>query len=96
MMKSLRLLSAVVLCVAVFSVTISVAHAEDFVIGRVVALNYFQSQGYFVEVQTITDRVLAQISEDLWGRLDHGDTLVLRGETWSLLHKGFGEGNVTR
>ncbi len=95
-MKSLRLLSAVVLCVAVFSVTISVAHAEDFVIGRVVALNYFQNQGYFVEVQITTDHIVAQISEDLWGRLDMGDTLVLRGETWSLLHKGFGEGYATK
>ncbi len=93
-MKSLRLLSAVVLCVAVFTATISVGHAEDFVIGRVVALNHFESQGYFAEVQTAAERITVQMSEDLWSQLDLNDTLVLRGETWSLLHKGIGEGFV--
>ncbi len=90
-MKSLRLLSTVVLCVAVFAATISMAHAEDFVVGRVVALNHYLSQGYFAEVQTTSDRVTVQMSEEQWGQLDLGDTLVLRGESWSLLHKGVGE-----
>lgn len=90
-MKSLRLLSTVVLCVAVFAATISMAHAEDFITGRVVALNHFIGQGFFAEVQTTTDRVTVLMSEEQWGALDMGDTLVLRGESWSLLHKGIGE-----
>jgi len=94
MMKSPRLLSAVVLCVAVFSVTISVAHAQDFAFGRVAALNHFENQGFFAEVQTASDRVTVQMSEELWNQLDLGDTLVLRGEAWFLLHKGIGEGSA--
>ena len=94
MMKSLRLLSAVVVCVAMVAVTISVSHADDFVVGKVVALNHFESQGYFAEVQLTSDRITVQMSEDLWGQLDLGDTLVLRGEEWSLLHKGLIAGSV--
>jgi hypothetical protein len=90
-MKSFRLLSAVVLCVAIFAATATVARADEFVVGRVVALNYFESQGYYAEVQIASDRLTVPVSEELFNQLDLGDTLVLRGEAWSLLHKGFGE-----
>ena len=90
-MKSFRVLSAVVLCVAIVAATATVARADEFVIGRVVALNYFELQGYFAEVQISSDRLTVPVSEELFNRLDLGDTLVLRGEDWSLLHKGFGE-----
>lgn len=90
-MKSFRVLSAVVLCMAIVAATATVARADEFVIGRVVALNYFELQGYFAEVQISSDRLTVPVSEELFNRLDLGDTLVLRGEEWSLLHKGFGE-----
>ena len=90
-MKSFRVLSAVVLCVAIFAAATTVARADDFLVGRVVALNYFEGQGYFAEVQVASDRIVVPMSEDLFTQLDLGDTVVLRGEAWSLLHKGFGE-----
>jgi len=90
-MKSFRVLSAVVLCVAIFAATAAVARADDFVVGRVVALNHVENQGYFAEVQTAADRITVPMSEEVFTQLDLGDTLVLRGEAWSLLHKGFGE-----
>lgn len=90
-MKSFRVLSAVVLCLAIFAATATVARADDFVVGRVVALNYFEGQGYFAEVQVASDRITVPMSEELFRVLDPGDTVVLRGESWSLLHKGFGE-----
>jgi len=90
-MKSFRVLSAAVLCVAIFAATAAVARADDFVVGRVVALNQFENQGYFAEVQVASDRITVQMSQELFTQLDLGDTLVLRGESWSLLHKGFGE-----
>lgn len=93
-MKSLRLLSAIALCLAILAVTSSVARADSFVVGRVVQLVNFPGLGYSVMVQTTTDRIEVQIAEDLFNTLEIGDTVVLRGETWSLLHKGIGEGSV--
>lgn len=93
-MNVLRLVSAVVLCVAIVAATSSVARADDFVIGRVVALYQFESQGYFAEVQLTTDRVVVPLSQELYDQLEVGDTLVQRGADWSLLHKGFSEWSV--
>jgi hypothetical protein len=87
-----RLLAAVVLAVALFAATVAVGHADEYVLGEVASLSHFVSQGYFVEIQSTSDRVRVQVSEELWNQLEVGDTMRLSGDTWSLLHKGPSEG----
>lgn len=88
------MLLAVVLCVGIFAATSAVARADDFMVGRVAQLSHFPGQAYFVKVQTTTDRLEVQISHELYESLGIGDTVVLRGDTWSLLHKGLSEGSI--
>lgn len=94
-MKRTRLLAAVGLAVALFAATIAVGHAdESLIFGKVVALTHIEGQGYFVEVQTTSERPLVEVTEELWNQLDIGDTLRLSAGTLSLLHKGPAEPGV--
>ena len=87
-MKRMRIAAAVALAIALFGAMVAVAHAESYVLGIVENLIHIEDQGYLVEIQTTSDRVTVEVSEDLWNQLDIGDTMRFSGETWTLLHKG--------
>ena len=89
-MKRMRPVAVVVLAIALFGATVAVGHAEAYVLGQVAHLIHFEDQGYVVEIQTTSERITVEVSEELWNRLDIGDTMRLSGETWSLLRKGAG------
>ncbi len=88
--QRVSILAALVLAVAVVAANVAVAHADDYIFGQVAALNNFPSTGYFAEVLTAGGTLTIAVDEDLWNRLEVGDTLVKSGETWALLNKRIG------
>ena len=87
-MRRIRPLATIVLAITLFGALVAVADADPYVLGIVENLIHIEGQGYFVEIQTTSDRNTVEVSEDLWNQLDIGDTMKLSGETWSLLRKG--------
>ncbi len=87
-MKRMRIVALVVLATALVGAMVAVANAEAYVLGIVEHLIHFEDQAYVVEIQTTSDRITVEVSEEMWNQLDIGDTMRLSGETWSLLRKG--------
>ncbi len=88
MKKRVPLLVALVLTVAFVAANVAVAHADDYLIVQVIALQHFNSTGFFAEVESAGQHFVIPVSEELWNRLDTGDTLVQSGDSWSLLYHG--------
>jgi hypothetical protein len=65
-MKRMRLEATVVLAIGLVGATVAVGHTQAYVLGQVAHLIHFEDQGYFVEVQTTSERITVEVSEELW------------------------------
>lgn len=87
-MKVRASLLAVFLAAALVASNVAVAHADDYLIVRVISLNHVEGYGFYAEVLSAGQHFEIQVDQDFWNALDVGDTLVQSGDRWSLLSKG--------